>query len=376
MAFEAKHKDISAFLEAEIASGKYGEGDRLPSETQLVRQFGVSRPTVARALLSLQLKGLLERRAGSGTFVCAAADRNPAVSTRLLGLLVPGLGTTEIFELISGSLASLARAENYTLLWGSSVHPRRDQDGSREHVQELCAQFIERRVTGVFFAPFELVPGQEEINARIAQQLSEAGIPVVLLDRDFAPYPHRSPFDLVGIDNFAAGFTLGKHLIKLGCKRIGFVARPLSAPTVEARIDGVRRALIQHQIEPHPRWVHYGDPQDKKFARSLAAGKFWDAFICANDLTAARLVPALEECRCRVPHDVRVAGFDNARYATLVRVPLTTINQPCQDIALTAFRAMLERIAQPTLPPRGLLLNTQIIIRESCGAFLRKPKLP
>jgi DNA-binding GntR family transcriptional regulator len=55
-----KHRDISRQLIAEIAEGKYAESKRLPSEAQLVKRFGVSRPTVGRALRDLQTEGLIE----------------------------------------------------------------------------------------------------------------------------------------------------------------------------------------------------------------------------------------------------------------------------------------------------------------------------
>ena len=186
MRSKSKHSAISRHLEAEIAAGKYGEGSRLPSEVQLVKQFKVSRPTVARALRDLEDKALIERRAGSGTYVRLG---NPQSATaRILGLLVPGLATTEIFQIICGEIASLARVQDYGLLWGGSTNPREDSDASLEHAEALCQQFIERKLSGVFFAPFELTPDQEEANRKIAERFREAGIPVVLLDRDFAPF--------------------------------------------------------------------------------------------------------------------------------------------------------------------------------------------
>ena len=66
---EPKHREISRYLSAAITGGKYIIGARLPSESQLVKQFKVSRPTVGRALRDLETDGLIERRAGSGTFV-------------------------------------------------------------------------------------------------------------------------------------------------------------------------------------------------------------------------------------------------------------------------------------------------------------------
>ena len=370
MAESPKHRDISRQLRADIAAGRYAAGARLPSEPQLVKQFGVSRPTVGRALLDLQNEGLIERRAGSGTYVKGGAAAQAASFTRQLGLLIPGLDTTEIFQLICGELASLARVHEYSVLWGGSTHPRQDTDASLEHAEELCQQFIERKVSGVFFAPYELMPEQEQANRRLAVSLRQAGIPVVLLDRDLLPFPNRSDFDLVGLDNMAGGYLLAEHLIKLGCRHLRFVARPRSAPTVDARIAGVREALVRHQLDHDPGWLHTGDPADAKFVRKLTAGKQADAFICANDDTAATLMRSLEAGGIKVPRDVRAVGFDDAKYATLVSPSLTTIHQPSRDIAMIAFRAMLERIAEPMLPARSFALTPRLVVRESCGAYL------
>lgn len=88
-----KYQQVFAALEQNIRNGHWKQGDRVPSEAQLIRQFGASRITVGRAVRDLQLAGLVERRAGAGTFVRAPADRGLS-----FGLLIPDLGETEIFE--------------------------------------------------------------------------------------------------------------------------------------------------------------------------------------------------------------------------------------------------------------------------------------
>jgi len=363
---ELKHREISSTLLAEILAGKYGTSGRLQSEAQLVRRFGVSRPTVARALRDLQDQGLVMRRAGSGTFV---RSRTPAATpARQLALLIPGFRSTEIFELICGELASLARAHDYSLIWGGAGPADTTSDLSHQHALELVSQLLERQVMGVFFAPFE---GQSESsNQVIVQRFREAGIPLVLLDRDLGPFPTRCDHDVIGIDNFTAGFVLAQHLIELGCKKVVFMARPYSAATVDARIAGVREALVRHDIPLLPDWLRIGDPEDAKWVRSWSTGKRPDAVVCANDLTAAQLLRTLEKNGVDVPQQLRVVGFDDAKYATLVSVPLTTIHQPCKDIATTAFQALIERIREPTLPPRSMLLTPRLVVRESCGAQL------
>lgn len=360
------HRTISDHIRDSILSRKYREGQRLPSDAQLVAQFGTSRPTVARAMRDLQAEGLIERRAGSGSYVCGTSNRP---TTKQLGLLIPGLGSTEIFELICGEIASLARVHDYSVLWGASTTRPHKDDMSRDYAEELCEQFIRRRVSGVFFAPFELSAENEKANERVATRLRDNGIPVVLLDRDLCAFPRRSDFDLVGVDNLAGGYLLAEHLVKLGCRHIAFIARPLSAPSVDIRIAGVREALLRRKIELRPDWVALGDPADAKFVIKLTAGRTFDAFICANDYTAAVLLRTLEQLQVRVPGQVRVVGFDDVRYATLLGVPLTTIHQPCREIAITAFHTMLQRIAQPEWPPRNVLLTPRLVVRESCGAY-------
>jgi LacI family transcriptional regulator len=61
--------------------------------------------------------------------------------------------------------------------------------------------------------------------------------------------------------------------------------------------------------------------------------------------------------------------FDDVRFATLLSVPLTTMHQPCREIAQVALRVMLDRIEDPTMPPRWLAVSPSPVVRESCGAY-------
>jgi LacI family transcriptional regulator len=363
---------ISRQLATEIIAGKYRQTSRLPSEVQLVKRFGVSRPTVGRAMRDLQDQGLIERRAGSGTYVRAEGDRTKAAQSGLpqLGLIVPSIRHTEIFESICGELASLARVNDFGLWWGGSAHPVGETDMTVEEAEALCERFVERGVAGVFFVPFGHQSDRESANRRITERLRQARIPVVLLDRDIGAFPHRSALDLVGIDNFAGGYLLAEHLIKLGVRRLAYVVRPLTATTVDARIAGARMAMLAHGLEALPSFVYSGDPMDVKFVRSFAQAQQFEALLCTSDHLAARLLQTLNRLGIRVPKDLRLVGFDDVRFAGLLTVPLTTMEQPCRDIAITAFNALRDRLADPTLPPRTLMLTPRLVVRESCGAYL------
>jgi GntR family transcriptional regulator, arabinose operon transcriptional repressor len=357
-----KHRQVFEHVLADIESGRLKDGERLPSETELVKQFASSRPTVARALRDLQSLGLVERKVGSGTYVRKA--QKPIESWRF-GLLIPGLGSTEIFEPICGQLARLAQRQHHSLLWGDFGDKRGDADPAL--IAQVCDSYIRQMVAGVFFAPLELTEDKDRINQSVIAALEAAAIPIVLLDRDIVAFPQRSRFDLVGIDNRRAGFLIADHFIKLGCRRIDFLARPDSAPTVMLRIAGYREALLSSGITPDPRWVHCGEPTDDKLVQKIVSDGA-TALICANDLTAANLMRTLDALGHPVPQKIRVAGFDDVRYAELLRPSLTTIHQPCVDIGTIAMQVMLERIKNPEFPPRDILAQPTLIVRQSCGA--------
>jgi DNA-binding LacI/PurR family transcriptional regulator len=362
-----KHRALSQQLRTEIAAGAFAASGRLPSEAELGVRFGVSRPTVIRALLDLKAEGLIERKAGSGTYV-----RKPSESllpTRSLGLLIPERGTTEIFDLIGGELSRLARAKDYPFLHGGFTASFQDSPPSHSQVLAACRPFVDQRVMGVLFAPFEAIGSRGEINGWIADALSQAGIPVVLLDRDITAFPRRSQFDLVSTDNFAGGYLAAEHVVKLGARKVAFFRRPASAPTVDTRIAGVREALVKSGLEIAEGWVKTGEPEDAAFIGREFSGSRWDSVLCANDVTAALLMRTLRKVGLRVPADLRLVGFDDAKHASILDVSLTTIHQPWQDIAGTAFRALMDRIADPSLPVRSLLLTPYLVVRESCGTY-------
>ena len=356
-----KHRQVFEALSHQIAGGGLRPGDRLPSEADLVRRFGASRITVGRALRDLQALGLIERRVGSGSFV-----RRPAPPARSLafGVLIPELGEIEVFDAIGRGLLEAPEARSHVLVWGSRS-PRASTKS--DHAWRLCEQYLERRVDGVFFAPIEGARDREAVNRRIATALGAAGIPLVLIDRAIEPYPRRGHHDLVALDNRRAGAAVTGHLLQLGAERPAFLGVPDAASSVDGREAGYRDALRADATERLP-LVWRADPQQHDEIARLLGRDRPDAIVCASDRTAAVLLPTLRALGRRVPGDLRIAGIDDVAYAAMLPVPLTTLRQPCREIGMAAVRAMLDRVAQPDLPPREILLHGTLVVRESCGA--------
>jgi DNA-binding LacI/PurR family transcriptional regulator len=356
---QSKHKRVFDHLLASIQSGALKPGDRLPSEAELGKMFEASRITVAKAVHDLQRKGLVTRRPGAGTHVLGEQKQ----SGRTFGLLIPELGLTEIFEPICNGMMRAQFARPDTLLWGKCSGSLED---SVEAAEQMVESFIAQKVAGVFFAPLELTSEKDNANRRIARMLDRAQIPFVLLDRCYMPYPQRSAHDLVGVDNRRAGHIATAHLLEHGAKRLMFVGEERAANTMDARITGFYEALRVHGVRSDWEPVWRGNPADEQFVRRIVVSRP-EGIVCANDLTAARLMQALIGMGVRIPHEIRIVGMDDVRYASLLPVPLTTVHQDCTGIGAAAMATMLERLERPKLPIRDVLVPVRLVVRQSCG---------
>jgi DNA-binding LacI/PurR family transcriptional regulator len=360
--YDSRQKYYSLYktLKKDIESNVYENSKKLPNEIDIAEQYHVSRPTVAKALYLLQKSGYIQRVSGVGTFV----RYKPNIGIKNFALLIPGLGETEIFESICGHISHLAQLKNFNLVWSGSM--QEDAEMRRQHIKELAIRYIKQKdINGVFFTPLELTSEKDTVNSNIVQLFDEAGIPVVLMDRDIVSFPSRSKYDLVGVDNFRLAFILTSHLLEQGCKKVIFVARPYSAPTVQMRIFGYQQALKEAGIQSSPEDIHIEDITNPNFIKRLISNGEKPGILCANDATASKLMYFIEEQGCKIPNDIKIAGVDDIKYAKYLRVPLTTYKQPCKDIAEVAIDLMLSRIQDPTQKARAVLLNGELIVRES-----------
>ena len=167
-----KHRSIFETLKQQIDANAYAYGKRLPSETELAKRFGVSRPTASRALRDLQHLGIIERRAGSGSYLNARPPAPSPAHKATFGLLVPGLGNTEILDPICNEITRFSQSLGSTVLWGDTVV----SPASAEDALALCRQYVDLEVDGVFFAPIEAIEDREEVNKTIHSMLSQASI--------------------------------------------------------------------------------------------------------------------------------------------------------------------------------------------------------
>ena len=344
---------IAKALCDEIRAGTYGEGLPFPSLTRIMERFSISRPSAAKSVAELKRLGLVETRRGSGTYV--------AKRRRTIGVAIPGTADSEFFQAIMDGLVFNCQKSGMDLIAGD-VFPK-DHALSAREAERLASHLAERKVSGVIMQPIGFNAEAAKINRAIARILSDAKIPVVLIDNDIVPSPNRSRHDLVAINNFDAGRRVATHLLSVGAKRVACLLRRLSAESVWTRYAGVDDALMR--TKGRPAFRIEAEPDD---AKAVAAGLKKhrpDAIVCSNDIAAAKLMETLKSLNVRIPEDVMVAGFDDVKLAAECNPGLTTIHQPCFELASAAFQTLIGRIENPDLPPREILLDAPLVVRNS-----------
>ncbi|MBI4024306.1 MAG: LacI family DNA-binding transcriptional regulator [Verrucomicrobia bacterium] len=248
-----------------------------------------------------------------------------------------------------------------------------------------CEVMLDAGVEGVVLVsptyPFDLI--------------RRAGVPVVCFSG--TPLPGVPQ---VRADTRQGMYDLTRHLLGLGYRRLALLTQwPMgkrSAPHcyyVTERIAGFRQAAVEAGLsEPDAAVVfeeyyeeHVGPYQTGKISMSklLAESDHRhggtgrpEAVLCSNDEWAAGALAACAEAGVRVPEDIAVTGFDNTLASGYGAVPLTTVEQPVEEMARCAVEILMKRIrGDPTVAGSEsemiVKMPGKVIVRHSCGAALR-----
>ena len=355
------YRYIFETLRREVLEGKYDATKVLPSEWALSRRFGVCRPTVSRAILEMEREGLIVRRQGAPTMLTRFAKN----ASGMIGIVVQGEWNYEdLYPSILRKLISIAERSGWRVV-RCEIEPSQGRARVKA-IREIVEHFTHEHVTGVFLQPIESMRESARFNSDIIARLKSADIHTVLLDYDIAQLPFRSDCDLVGVDNFAAGYALGRHMCEQGAKRAAFLSRPSEAPSVADRLHGMTAALQDAGLHwwPSENIISCESGSRKEIADFMRR-RHPDAIVAYNDKAALWVMRTLSMLGFTVPNDVMLAGFDNILAASTSNPPLTTMAQPVEAIASVAFNTLVSRIKSPDIPPRKTLLPCQLIQRAS-----------
>ncbi|MFW6721608.1 LacI family DNA-binding transcriptional regulator [Streptomyces sp. MAR4 CNY-716] len=203
-----------------------------------------------------------------------------------------------------------------------------------------------------------------ETRARLAAKR----IPLVAIDPPAEP---GAGVRSVGCTNWQGGLAATRHLVELGHRRIATITGPQATWSARARFDGYRAALLEAGLPVDEELVHRADffaPDGRAGALALLdLPEPPTAMVAANDGQAFGVLQALAERGLRAPADMSVTGFDDTPVAAWAAPPLTTVVQPLEAMAATAFRMLRLHGEGGAAQPEQVELATTLTVRASTG---------
>lgn len=339
-----RYAKLRAAILERIQSGQYAPGTRLPAEPEIAKEFGVSRMTANRAILSLVDDGWLNRKRKAGTFVAESTlSRRP-----VLAIEIPERQLTdEYFHRLYWELQRRITSRGGTV--------QIVEIPAKERVSTLRAHDADPMI---FLGPAKTMHQDLRDLARTGTRLLVIGSNIT-----------GDGIIAIDSDNILGGALACSHLYELGHRNIGFVgAYPDDTNTVD-RLRGFRAALQTRGIPfRQDRAVMCATmmENDKKaqaqLIKLLESPNRPTALFAAGAYIAMSVIGVASSIGLRVPHDLSIVGYDDPPFVSRLLTPLTTVSQPLEAMAALAADLVLHRINdslqdyttfEPTLIVRG-----------------------
>jgi len=200
------------------------------------------------------------------------------------------------------------------------------------------------------------------------EPILSSGLPAMFVDNDVLGTRAGS----VMSNNVDSMAKVVNHLYETGRQRIAHISGHYDTRPGTDRLLGYRSALNQLGLPIPEEYVVEGDFfHDSGFDAAkllLALPEPPDAIACASDSMAVGAMAAIEQAGLRVPEDIAVTGFDDADYAATVIPALTTMRQDALGMGTAAAEAVLRMLENPDSSPPVVLIETELVVRESSGA--------
>ncbi len=363
---KAKYEVILDWIYKRIESGELKDGYRLTSENELVTMFGVSRQTVRRAIAELEARGLVERRRGSGTFIKIPLDHGvvqilPAKKGTNRIAVITTYINEYIFSPIIQAIETVLHNNDYSI----QLSFTNNAIGKEREILESLLENMD--VDGVIVEP--TTSGLPNPNTHFYRELIDKGIPVLFLNSYYenVKAPH------VSMNDYAAGKIATEYLLQCGHRKIGGIFK-VDDGQGRRRFAGYQDALLAAGLEAKREQVVWIDTEllvsaDEDATFITRRLRECTACVCYNDEVAIKLENLCLAQGIFVPQELSIMGIDNSDLAKFAQVPLSTVENPIEDLGKLVALGILELISGHVLQ-ENLELEPKVVERESVKKIL------
>lgn len=207
----------------------------------------------------------------------------------------------------------------------------------------------------------------ETVDLSYYEKIKSKGIPLILFDRG----ENDLNVDYVGINDYDSSHTIVEHLIEKGCKRIAHIGGYRRTRIFNNRIRGYIDAIHKNRMPIDDNLVIETaltlEDGRREMIKLLNLEHRPDAVYVAGDYAALGALQVLNENNISVPNDMRLVGFGNEAFTSLVSPSITSVDQHSEAIGKIAAETFLERIAETELKQtlNKKILDAELIVRDS-----------
>lgn len=328
----------------------------------IAKQSGVSRSTVSRVVnddpnVSAPVRKRVQRVIQSTGYQPHAAARSLASRhSRMIGLVLPrtvsNFFVDPYFPRLTQGVAQACNQHNYTL--GLFLVDTKEDE-------KRIFPRISRKglLDGVILQTAEK-------GDLLVDRLAKSDFPVIIAGRPFI----SGGISYIDVDNVNAAYGAVCHLIKLGYKRIGTITGRMNRTYAIDRKEGYLKAITEQGWKVNQSLIAVGDfSEESGYAAmmQLLPAKP-DAIFAASDALAIGAMRAVRDSGLCIPDDVAIVGFDDLPSASQPDYLLTTVRQPIFRFGAQAVETLIDLIENGIKPSRRVIMDTELIIRDSCGA--------
>lgn len=333
---EVKYEKVKRDLKELIENGEYKVGTKLPTESELMKKFSVSRYTIRRAAGELESEHYIYRIQGGGMYVDDwKKQRKSGIKTKAIGVITTHLADYIFPRIISGMDRFLTET-GYSIML-SNTH--NDPAAEREAIERM----MDNQVSGLIIEPSQSALPTH--NSSIYKKIKESGVPALFINAHFP----EIDIPYLEVNDMKAEEDMTNHLLKLGHQKIlgMFQVDDLQGAN---RLKGFLNAYMQHpDISYMSQTIMYQSRQDmnpiyKKAVAMLEGEDSPTAIVCYNDDLAIQMMNVIRSIDLEIPQDVSIVGFDDFIMGHYVSPKLTTIEHPKEKMGYDAAEMIIKMI--------------------------------
>jgi GntR family transcriptional regulator of arabinose operon len=367
-----KYRQLQEYLKQKILSGVYKPGTRVPSEHQLIREFGLSNTTVQKAISSLVYEGLLVRHQGKGTFV-AEDVKEKVRETQKKNDVQFVIEHTALADAISSSQASFRYLD---IIRGIS-EAAADSNCSLT-IQVLSHEETAQATAGrILDAPGAIGALIVTCNAdrEIAEILKKEKVFFAVVDPS-CDDTKRIPFNSFSWDAYQGVHDLTRYLLKTGYRRIGTLGLSGSAGRRSIKEKALREVLSESEVACNEYFFLKCGPSSfdafVEMHRLLEGGELPEVIMAGSDEIAFGAMSALMEKGLRIPEDIAVVGFGDVPESSRSTPALTTVREPRYELGRAAFEKILDCHEKKLYDFEPVVFPMETVLRETCRTSSRE----